>query len=306
MVEQVTWVDRMRTKAVLKHDIGRSAMAEFFGTLVLVLIITSVCAQNVLPKSGLGNALIGVNVGVACGIAFGIALCMRISGGHINPAVTLAFLVLGAIKPIKAFAYMVAQVLGAFFGAALTYFLYNDAINVFDAGTRRVEGLKATAHIFASYPGAHLGWMGGLFDQILGTAVFVLIVVHTVDRRNHYPTWVRPFIMGLGFLMIGTAFCFNAGYPLNPARDFGPRLFTLVWGWGGKTFSFNDYGWFWIPILGPLIGGVLGGLLYNFIFGFHTPADGGEYEIVTTHELKPISEKIVTHTHTEEHTALNP
>uniref|UniRef100_A0A914Y4J9 Aquaporin n=1 Tax=Panagrolaimus superbus TaxID=310955 RepID=A0A914Y4J9_9BILA len=68
MVEQVTWVDRVRVKATLKHDIGRTALAEFFGTLVLVLIITSVVAQNVLPKAGLGNALIGVNVGVACGM----------------------------------------------------------------------------------------------------------------------------------------------------------------------------------------------------------------------------------------------
>jgi MIP family channel proteins len=306
MVEQVTWVDRMRTKTVLKHEIGRAALAEFVGTLVLVLVITSVCAQNVLPKAGSANALIGVNIGVACGIAFGIALSQRISGGHINPAVTLAFLVLGAIKPIKALAYMAAQVLGAFVGAAITYFLYIDAINVFDAGTRRVEGVKATAHIFASYPGAHLGWFGGLFDQILGTAVFVIIVVHTVDRRNHYPIWVRPFIMGLGFLMVGTAMAFNAGYPLNPARDLGPRLFTLLWGWGAKAFTFNDMGWFWIPIIGPLIGGILGGVLYNFLLGFHTPADGAEYELVTTHELKPISEKIVTHTHTEEHTALNP
>jgi MIP family channel proteins len=304
MVDQVTWVERVRVKAGMKNELGRSALAEFFGTLVLVLIITSVVAQNVLPKAGLGNALIGVNVGVALGIAFGIALSMRISGGHINPAVTIAFLTLGAIKPVKAIVYIFAQIAGAFFGALLTYLLYNDAINVFDAGTRRVEGLKATAHIFASYPGAHLGWFNGLFDQILGTAVFVMIVVHTVDRRNTYPMWVRPFIMGLGFLMIGTAFAFNAGYPLNPARDFGPRLFTLVIGYGWKTFSFNDWGWFWVPILGPILGGVLGAILYHAFIGFHTPNEE-HYELVH-HELKPISEKIVTHTHTEEHTALNP
>lgn len=71
-----------------------------------------------------------VNVGVALGIVFGIAVSARASGGHINPAVTVAFLTLGAIKPLRAIAYIVAQIAGAFVGAMLTYFVYSDAINV--------------------------------------------------------------------------------------------------------------------------------------------------------------------------------
>uniref|UniRef100_A0A7E4UY29 Aquaporin n=1 Tax=Panagrellus redivivus TaxID=6233 RepID=A0A7E4UY29_PANRE len=284
-----TWVDKVRAKVGTKKDLVRSGLAEFIGTFVLVLVINSVVAQQILPKNGTGNALIGVNVGVGLGIFFGVALSAKASGGHINPAVTIAFLVIQQIKPVKALVYIVAQTLGAFFGAVVTYLVYYNAINAFDGGRHQVIGTKATAGIFASYPAPHLGTVNGLFDQVVGAAVFVLIILHVVDRRSGYPGWAQPAVIGTGFVMIGTAFAYNAGYPLNPARDFAPRLFTLLAGYGGKTFSFNNYGWFWVPIVGPIIGGILGALIYNLFLGVHGhPA--GDYEVVSTREVT-----VVTH-----------
>lgn len=90
--------------------------------------------------------------------------------------------------------------------------------------------------------------------------------------------------------MIGTAFAYNAGYPCNPARDLGPRLFTLVIGYGVEVFSYKDYCWFWIPIVGPFIGAVLGAWIYELTIGIHVPADD-EYESVPNRELQPLATK---------------
>lgn len=135
-------------------------------------------------------------------------------------------------------------------------------------------------YIFASYPATHLGVLNGLIDQIVATAVFCFLIAHTVDKRNHYPSWVQPFIIGSAFVLVGSAFALNAGYPCNPARDFGPRLFTLIAGYGWNVFSYQNYGWFWIPILGPFIGAIVGGWIYEIVVGFQTP-DTAEYQGTT-------------------------
>lgn len=87
----------------------------------------------------------------------------------------------------------------------------SDVINKFDGGTRQVFGVKATAHVFASYSNQYVGIVNGFFDQMVATAVFCLMIAHITDKRNHYPTWVQPFLVGTSFVMVGTAFCFNAG-----------------------------------------------------------------------------------------------
>ncbi|EPB70217.1 aquaporin-9 domain protein [Ancylostoma ceylanicum] len=188
--------------------------------------------------------MIGVNVGFGLAIAFGVAISAKISGGHINPAVSLMFLTFRQLAPVRFILYTLVQTAGAFVGAALSYALYHEAINQFDGGIRAVVGPKATAGIFASYPANHLGLFNGLIDQIIATAVFCFLIAHITDKRNSYPTWLQPLLVintkiqvGLSFVAVGTAFGYNCGYPCNPARDFGPRLFTLIIGYGGEVFS---------------------------------------------------------------------
>ncbi|CAD5210846.1 unnamed protein product [Bursaphelenchus okinawaensis] len=283
-------MDQARSKLTIKNDLLRVFVAELLGTALLVLIINCVVAQSVLL--GAPNKMINVNLGVGLAIAFGIAVCARISGGHINPAVSLMFFTFRQLSAIKFAVYVAAQFVGAFLGALITYLIYNDAINKYDGGYRAVFGSKATAHIFASYSSNHLGVINGLLDQIVATAVFCLLIAHTVDKRNQYPTWVQPFILGTSFVMIGTAFALNAGYPCNPARDFSPRFFTFISGYGWEVFSFKNYKWFWIPILGPLIGGVVGGWIYEITVGFQTP-EAEEYQIVASgRELHVVKTKV--------------
>ncbi|CAL2031085.1 hypothetical protein CAEBREN_22859 [Caenorhabditis brenneri] len=283
-------LDKLRAKFHIRKELARAVLAEFTGTFLLCLIGLSVVAQKVLPRPEV-NEFIGVNVGFGIAIVFGVAVSAKLSGGHINPAVSLAFLTVGQITVVQFIAYFFAQFLGAFFGAAVVYAVYNDAINVFDGGVRTVGGPKDTAGIFASYPGPHLGLLNGFVDQFVATAVFVFLIAHIVDKRNSYPTWLQPILVGTGFVAIGAAFGYNCGYPVNPARDLAPRLFTALF-YGGAVFT----KWFWIPVVGPFVGAVVGIWLYYFLIGFHTPQDAEEKYVVLTgnQELKPLTAKDAT------------
>lgn len=287
-------MEKVQTKLRVRNELGRALLGEFLGTFILVLAIGCVSAQAVLKPSL--NQMIGINVGVGLGIAFGVAVCAKVSGGHINPAVSLMFLTFKQLSLARFALYSLAQLAGAFVGALVTFLVYIDGISQFDGGTRQVYGSKATGHIFASYPGAHLGVLNGFLDQVVATAVFCLLIAHITDKRNHYPSWVQPYLVGTSFVLVGTAFAYNAGYPCNPARDFGPRLFTLIAGYGWQVFSHNDYLWFWVPIIAPFIGAVVGAWIYQFVIGIHIPAEE-QYEIVTTtvtttqqqRELQPLA-----------------
>jgi glycerol uptake facilitator protein len=220
-------------------------------------------------------------------VILGIYVAGGVSGAHINPAVTLAFAVRRKFPWVKVVPYWVSQVLGALAGAALVYAVYHDAINAFDdafKGPKTNGKTLASFSIFATFPAPYFGggvW-GPLFDQIVGTAFLVMLVVAIIDLRN---TAVKanlgPLVIGFVVAAIGMSYGANAGYAINPARDLGPRLFTWMAGWDGLAFpgslagAFSDY--WWIPIVGPLIGGVVGVLVYDLFIGdvLHARAQQG-------------------------------
>jgi glycerol uptake facilitator protein len=136
----------------------------------------------------------------------------------------------------------------------------------------------ATYSIFATFPAKyfHSALIGPLIDQIVGTAFLLMFVVALIDVRNAaVQSNLAPLAIGLAVAAIGMSYGANAGYAINPARDFGPRLFAYFAGWGkvalpgsynfGGGFAFSDY--FWIPIVGPLIGGVIGVVIYDLFVG---------------------------------------
>ena len=139
-------------------------------------------------------------------------------------------------------------------------------------------GEQATAGIWATYPQAYLSNVpGGLIDQIVGTALLVMLIFALTDERNTAPdSRIAPLLIGSIVLLIGMTFGHNCGYAINPARDFGPRLFTAVAGWGNEVFRAHN-GWWWVPVVGPMIGGMLGGLVYDqFVHRWHGPLDAEE------------------------------
>ncbi len=269
-------------------------MAEFIGVFVLIAFGDGVVAVAVagLPGSGrtsspttifdaAGDWLL-ITWGWAMAVAFAIWVAGGVSGAHLNPAVTLAFAARRKVRLGQGPALLgrpgARRVrrrrpgLRSCTTARST--LFNLAAHTPKSGGQAL----ATYSIFATFPAGyfHGGYGGPLIDQVVGTAFLVMLVVAVIDARN---TAVRsnmaPLIIGFIVAAIGMSYGPNAGYAINPARDFGPRLLAFFAGWGhvalpGTYHAIagpNFTGYFWIPIVGPLVGGVIGVLIYDFFIG---------------------------------------
>ncbi len=248
----------------MKSRTARETAAEFLGTFVLIAFGSAVVAQVVL-SGGSHGGYISINIAWGLAVAMTVYVSGGVSGAHLNPAVTLALAVHRGFPWAKVLPFWAAQVAGAFAGAAVTFLTYREAFFHFDGGVRQVTGAQATAGIFATYPQPFLSNVpGGLVDQVVGTALLLLVIFALGDARNLAPEpKAGPLVVGALVVLIGMSFGFNAGYAINPARDFGPRVFTALAGWGTDVFR-AGHGWWWVPIVGPLLGGVLGGFVYDF------------------------------------------
>ncbi len=255
--------------------------AEFFGTFILICFGDGVVAMLwALPGSGrgtYGNILnssgdwLLVTWGWALAVAFAVYVSGGITGAHINPAVTLMAAIRRQLPWNKVLGYWGAQVLGAFVGAALVFLVYNNAINHYDQVQHIVKGTAAsesTYSTFATFPAAYFhSFLGPLIDQIVGTFFLVLFICAVTDEFNlPVGSNMGPFVIGMIIMALGISFGANAGYAINPARDFGPRLFAWIAGWGkeampGNYGNVNDY--FWVPIVGPLIGAAIAAVVYD-------------------------------------------
>jgi MIP family channel proteins len=249
-----------------RDGLRQELYAEFLGTFILIMFGAGVVAQMVLSEGRNGNYLV-VNLGWGLGVTMGIYVAATVSGAHLNPAVSLAFALRRSLPWRKVLPYSLAQTAGAFFASATVFFTYRQAFTAFDGGVRTVAGAKATAGIFATYPQPFLSAAGGLVDQVVGTALLLMLICAISDSRNNrLGANLAPILIGLVVVAIGMCFGFNCGYPINPARDIGPRVFTFVAGWGAEVFRAGNY-WFWVPIVGPLLGGPLGVLVYDLAIG---------------------------------------
>lgn len=253
------------------RDIQREALAEFLGTFVLMAFGLGVVAQFVLSGGGAGSPL-GIHIAWGIAVAMGCYVAGGVSGAHLNPAVTVAVAVHRGFPWRKVPAYVAGQVAGAFTAAAVVYATYREALAAFDGGLRQVAGPQGTAGIFATYPQPFLSvFPGGFVDQVVGTALLMGVIFAIGDSRNQAPpAGLGPIVVGLLVVVIGASFGFNAGYAINPARDFGPRLFTALAGWGGQVFRAGG-GWWWVPVVAPPIGAVLGGWVYDVCIGKRFP-----------------------------------
>jgi glycerol uptake facilitator len=256
-------------------------VAEFVGTFILICFGDGVVAMAVaaLNQSGRGTEIFQASgdwliIGWGWGFAvtFAVYVAGGVSGAHINPAVTVAFATRRGFPWNKVPSYIAAQLLGAFAGAALVYAVYKGAIDSYEHAnhiTRGDPNSVPTYSIFATFPAKYFGnWVGPFVDQIVGTAFLVGFIFAVVDEFNQpVRANLAPLIVGFVVVAIGLSFGANAGYAINPARDFGPRMLALVAGWG-KIAMPGDYGnvntYFWIPIVGPFLGGLIGAFIYDF------------------------------------------
>ncbi|XP_013982375.1 aquaporin-9 [Salmo salar] len=281
---------KMKEQCALRKDIIKEFLAEFLGIFVLILFGCGSVAQTVLSKGALGEPLT-IHIGFTLGVMMAVYVAGGVSGAHVNPAVSLAMVVLGKL-PIKKFpVYVAAQFLGAFAGSCAVYGLYYDALMEHTGGVMQVTGVNATANIWASYPAKHISVLGGFVDQVIGTAALILCILAIIDGKNiGAPKGMEPLCIGLIIMAIGVSMGLNCGYPINPARDLGPRLFTAVAGWGMEVFRAGGC-WWWIPVAGPMVGGVVGAGVYFLFIELHhaEPEKQGENNVKDKYEMVTLS-----------------
>lgn len=237
-------------------------IAEFLGTLVLILFGTGVVASVVLFGTGVPGEVVkggatNINIAWGLGVVMGIYVAGKVTGAHLNPAVTVTLAVFRGFPWKRVIPYSIAQTAGAFVAAAVVYLTYRPAFLKFDPALEKTAGVFATFPAFPELP------FTGFLDQVVGTALLLLLIFAITDERNQPPAILGPILVGLVVVAIGMSFGALHGYAINPARDFGPRLLITLAGFrnNGLTDGSNV---FLIPIFGPLLGGLLGGALYDF------------------------------------------
>lgn len=242
-------------------------VAEAFGTMLLVIFGGGVVANVVLGKTkGNGSGWIVISTGWALGVAMAVYAVGRVSGAHINPAVTVGLAAIGSFPWEKVPTYVIAQLFGGFLGGVVVWLAYlphwaetkdpADKLAVFSTG----PAIRS--------PGANF------LCELIGTAVLLLGVLAIgangeslpkgiVDLRAAYGTGFAPLLVGFLVWAIGLSLGGPTGYAINPARDLGPRIAHAILPISGKGDS--DWSYAWIPILAPLLGGVLGALLWKLL-----------------------------------------
>ena len=242
--------------------------AEAIGTMLLVLLGDGVVANVLLARSkGQNSGWIVITMGWGVAVALAVYAVGRISGAHLNPAVTVGLASIGAFPWPEVPGYIVAQVVGAFVGAALVWLAYLPHWAV-------TSDKDAKLGVFATGP-AIRNSAANVVTEIIGTAVLVFGVLAIAENAQTlarpgainlsvvFTGALQPLLVGILVLGIGLSLGGPTGYAINPARDFGPRLAHAVLPIAGKRDS--DWGYAWIPIVGPLIGGVVGAVLFRAV-----------------------------------------
>jgi glycerol uptake facilitator protein len=247
----------------MKPNLTAELLAEFLGTLVLMLFGNGVVAMVVLFGHGLPGEVVNggyTNITIAWGLAvtMGIYIAGKTTGAHLNPAVTVTLAAFRGFPWRKVLPYCTVQIAAAFLAAAIVFWNYHPAFLKAD------PGLDHTAGVFTTFPAFPEVPMAGLLDQTIGTALLLLMIFAITDERNQPPGNLQPLMVGLVVVIIGMAYGGMHGYAINPARDFGPRLFTVVAGFKNNGLTDGTLV-FWVPIVGPILGGLIGGLVYDTV-----------------------------------------
>ena len=241
--------------------------AEFFGTFFFLVIGIGSVAVLVTGMSDISYPAMALCWGGA--VALAIYVVGSVSGAHINPAVTIALTVWSGFDKKKAVGYIVSQIIGGFCAAALVYLLFSSQIIDLEAASGWVRGTAdgsgAMGIFVTSAAEGTAMWKAFLVEVVLTAFLILTVYAVTDDKNGSAPS------AGIGAIAIGSIvfFCGAAlgpltGFAMNTARDFGPRLFVALAGWGSTAWGANGYGLI-VPIFAPIVGGILGGGVYKII-----------------------------------------
>ncbi|NIF24143.1 MIP/aquaporin family protein [Candidatus Pantoea multigeneris] len=251
-------------------------IAEFLGTGLIIFFGAGCVAALKLAGASFGQWEICIIWGLAVSMA--VYLSAGVSGAHLNPAVTVALCLFANFEGRKVVPYILAQVAGAFCAAALVYGLYYNLFYDYEQSHQMVRGTAASldlAGIFSTYPNPHIGVGQAFLVEMVITAVLMSVIMALTDDGNGVPRGpLAPLLIGLLVAVIGGSMGPLTGFALNPARDFGPKLFAFFAGWGEVAFTgARDIPYFLVPIFGPLVGACLGAFGYRALISRHLPTN---------------------------------
>jgi len=257
----------------MRKTLRGECLAEFFGTFILIFIGVGTVAAMVTADISMSFWELSIAWGLAVTIA--IYVVGSISGGHINPAVTIGLAVWGGFDKRKIPHYLASQVVGAFAGAAVVYGLFHDAIVNFEKANEVVRSTDsgwASAGIFSTFPKSYLSNFEAFFVEMAITALLMIVIFAVTDGKNGAaPTGGLPAVaIGLTIAICGISFGPLTGFAMNPARDLGPRMFLMLSGWEINVIGPHLYGLI-VPIFGPIVGAVLGGGIYKKLIAPYFP-----------------------------------
>jgi glycerol uptake facilitator protein len=229
--------------------------AELFGTMLLVLLgdglVAGVALRGTKAENG-GYLLVCIGWGLA--VIMSIYAVGEISGAHLNPAVTLALVIVNEFPLADLPAYVLAQLIGAFLGAVLVWLHYLPHWKLTENHTSKLA-VFSTVPAIRSFP-------NNLFSEVLATVVLVLAILFI--GANKFTEGLKPIAVGALITVIGFSMGGTTGFAINPARDLGPRVAHAILPIPGKGTS--DWSYSWIPVIGPIIGSALGAFLYKLLF----------------------------------------
>jgi glycerol uptake facilitator protein len=231
--------------------------AETIGTAILVLFGDGVVAGVLLNRSKAQNAgWVVITFAWGLAVAMAVFAVFQFSGAQINPAVTIGTAVIGGTDWSDVPAYLGGQFVGAFIGATLVYLAYLP-----HWADTEDPGLKLA--VFSTGP-AIRNYAMNLVTEIIGTFILVFGILALLGDRNTVATGLFPLLVGLLVVVIGMSLGGPTGYAINPARDLGPRIMHAILPIAGKGPS--DWGYAWVPVVGPIIGGILGAVAFDAFF----------------------------------------
>lgn len=257
----------------MRQKIGE-LISEALAMFIIIAFGDSVACMYVLyDPSPYQNAYWGVCIAWGLAVTIAIYATGSISGTHANPAVTLALALFRDFPWKKVIPYWIAQVIGAFLGAAIVYALFGPVIDHFNETHQLTREAGGAAGVFFTHPGLAISPMHALSDQVILTAFLLFGIFAITEQYNEMAPGANSgaLIIGLLVATIGACMGYLEAWAINPARDFGPRLFAYFAGWGPSALPAPDNYW-WIPIVGPFVGGVIGGGAYQLLVHPFLPA----------------------------------
>jgi glycerol uptake facilitator protein len=249
-------------------------IAEAVAVFIIIAIGDSVAAMySLYAPSPYQLSYWGLCITWGLAVTLAIYCTASVSGCHANPAVTLALALYRKFSWAKVIPYSIAQTIGGFAGAAIVYALFVPVIDSFNAAHHLTRAAGGSAGVFFTHPGLAILPMHAFTDEIILTGLLVFGIFAITEQYNEQAPGANSGALIIGFLVaiIGASAGYLEAWALNPARDFGPRLFCFFTGWGASALPAPENYW-WIPIVAPLIGGAAGGAAYQLLIHPFLPA----------------------------------